>query len=41
VLFGKWSSAEVKNDGEGLLIMKERDVIRVIDGASATQKKVA
>jgi chaperonin GroES len=41
VLFGKWSSAEVKNDGEDLLIMKERDVMRVIDGASATKKKAA
>jgi chaperonin GroES len=41
VLFGKWSGAEVKIDGEDLLIMKESDVMGVIEGASATKKKAA
>src|SRR5580658_7084174 len=34
VLFGKWSGTEVKIDGEELLIMKESDVMGVIEGAS-------
>jgi len=41
VLFGKWSGTEVKLDGEDLLIMKESDVMGVIEGASATKKKAA
>ena len=41
VLFGKWSGTEVKIDGEELLIMKETDVMGVIEGASATKKKAA
>ena len=41
VLFGKWSGTEVKIDGEELLIMKESDVMGVIEGASATKKKAA
>ena len=32
VLFGKWSGTEVKIDGQDLLIMKESDVLGVIDG---------
>lgn len=32
VLFGKWSGTEVKMDGEDLLIMKESDVMGVIEG---------
>ena len=35
VLFGKWSGTEVKLDGEELLIMKESDIMGVIEGASA------
>jgi len=31
VLFGKWSGTEVKIDGEDLLIMKESDLLGVID----------
>jgi len=31
VLFGKWSGTEVKIDGEDLLIMKENDILGVID----------
>ena len=33
VLFGKWSGTEVKLDGEELLIMKESDIMGVIEGA--------
>jgi len=32
VLFGKWSGTEVKLDGEDLLIMKESDIMGVIEG---------
>ncbi|SOE01246.1 co-chaperone GroES [Caenispirillum bisanense] len=38
VLFGKWSGTEVKVDGEDLLIMKESDILGVIEGAAATAK---
>ena len=41
VLFGKWSGTEVKIDGEDLLIMKESDIMGVIEGASAAKKKAA
>ncbi len=41
VLFGKWSGTEVKIDGEELLIMKETDVMGVIEGATASKKKAA
>src|SRR3984885_14990168 len=41
VLFGKWSGTEVKIDGEDLLIMKESDVMGVIEGTGATKKKAA
>jgi chaperonin GroES len=33
VLFGKWSGTEIKLDGEDLLIMKESDLLGVIEGA--------
>src|SRR5579871_2225449 len=35
VLFGKWSGTDVKIDGQDLLIMKETDVMGVIEGAAA------
>src|SRR6266576_1838752 len=35
VLFGKWSGTEVKLDGEDLMIMKEADIMGVIDHAAA------
>ena len=38
VLFGKWSGTEVKLDGEDLLIMKETDLLGVIEGAPALAK---
>jgi len=40
VLFGKWSGTEVRIDGQDLLIMKESDIMGVLD-AVATQKKAA
>jgi chaperonin GroES len=38
VLFGKWSGTEVKLDGEELIIMKESDIMGVIEPAAAAQK---
>jgi chaperonin GroES len=38
ILFGKWSGTEVKIDGEELLIMKESDIMGVIEGAAASKK---
>ena len=38
VLFGKWSGTEVKIDGEELIIMKESDVMGVLEGAKASRK---
>jgi chaperonin GroES len=37
VLFGKWSGTEVKLDGEDLIIMKEADIMGIID-ATAVRK---
>ncbi len=34
VLFGKWSGTEVKVDGEDLIIMKESDILGVVEGAA-------
>jgi chaperonin GroES len=34
ILFGKWSGTEVKIDGEDLLIMKEDDILGVVEGAA-------
>jgi chaperonin GroES len=41
VLFGKWSGTEVKIDGEELLIMKESDMMGVLEGTAASKKKAA
>ena len=41
VLFGKWSGTEVKIDGQDLLIMKESDIMGVIEGGRAAKKKAA
>ena len=38
VLFGKWSGTEVKIDGEDLLIMKESDIMGVIDAGKSAKK---
>jgi chaperonin GroES len=40
VLFGKWSGTEVKLDGVEYLIMKESDIMGIVEG-SATSKKAA
>ncbi|MDE2466782.1 MAG: co-chaperone GroES [Alphaproteobacteria bacterium] len=41
VLFGKWSGTEVKIDGQELLIMKESDIMGIIEGRKAPAKKAA
>jgi chaperonin GroES len=38
ILFGKWSGTEVKLDGEELLIMKESDIMGIIDASHAKKK---
>ncbi len=38
VIFGKWSGTEVKIDGQDLLIMKESDILGIVEGA---KKKAA
>jgi chaperonin GroES len=41
VLFGKWSGTEVKIDGVELLIMKESDIMGVLDAPAVAKKKAA
>jgi chaperonin GroES len=41
ILFGKWSGTEVKIDGTEYLIMKESDVMGIVEGKSAAIKKAA
>ena len=41
ILFGKWSGTEVKIDAEELLIMKESDVMGVIEGQAKATRKAA
>jgi chaperonin GroES len=41
VLFGKWSGTEVKIDGEDLMIMKESDILGIVEGARRTTRKAA
>ncbi len=38
ILFGKWSGTEVRIDGEDLLIMKESDILGVVEGKPAAAK---
>ena len=38
ILFGKWSGTEVKIDGEELLIMKEADVMGIVEGSEPAAK---
>ena len=38
VLFGKWSGTEVKIDGEELLIMKESDILGIVEGRKTLKK---
>jgi chaperonin GroES len=39
ILFGKWSGTEVKVGGEDLLIMKESDILGIIENKGAKKKK--
>ena len=41
ILFGKWSGTEVRIDGEDLLIMKESDIMGVIEQSGAKARKAA
>jgi chaperonin GroES len=41
ILFGKWSGTEVKIDGEELLIMKESDIMGIIEQGAAARKSRA
>src|SRR3974390_3103806 len=41
ILFGKWSGTEVKLDGEELLIMKESDIMGIVEGQPAAKRKAA
>ena len=38
ILFGKWSGTEVKIDGEDLIIMKESDVLGIVDSSAQAAK---
>ncbi|MBT9292193.1 co-chaperone GroES [Prosthecodimorpha staleyi] len=38
VLFGKWSGTEVKIDGQDLLIMKESDIMGIVEATAAAKK---
>ena len=38
ILFGKWSGTEVKIDGEELLIMKESDIMGIVESRKASKK---
>ena len=41
ILFGKWSGTEVKLDGEELLIMKESDIMGILEGQPTAKRKAA
>jgi chaperonin GroES len=41
ILFGKWSGTEVKLEGEDLIIMKESDILGVVEGKKSAGKKAA
>jgi chaperonin GroES len=41
ILFGKWSGTEVRIDGEDLLIMKEADIMGIVEKTEAATKKAA
>jgi chaperonin GroES len=38
ILFGKWSGTEVKLGGEELLIMKESDIMGIVEGSAAAKQ---
>jgi chaperonin GroES len=41
ILFGKWSGTEIKLDGVEYLIMKESDIMGILEGSAAAAKKAA
>ena len=41
ILFGKWSGTEIKLDGVEYLIMKESDIMGIVEGSAAAGKKAA
>ena len=41
ILFGKWSGTEIKIDGDELLIMKESDIMGILEGSAGAAKKAA
>jgi chaperonin GroES len=41
ILFGKWSGTEVKIDGEELLIMKESDIMGIVESTPAGKRQAA
>jgi chaperonin GroES len=41
ILFGKWSGTEVKLDGEELLIMKESDIMGIVEGKPSSARRAA
>jgi chaperonin GroES len=41
ILFGKWSGTEIKIDGEDLLIMKEADILGIVEKTEAARKEAA
>jgi chaperonin GroES len=41
ILFGKWSGTEVKLDGEELLVMKESDIMGIVEGQPVAKRKAA
>ena len=41
VLFSKWAGTEVNIDGEDLLVMKESDIMGILEKASGSKKKAA
>jgi chaperonin GroES len=41
VLFGKWSGTEIRLDGEDLMIMKESDLLGVIEAKAGSKRKAA
>ena len=41
ILFGKWSGTEVRIDGQDLLIMKETDILGIVDKSEVAAKKAA
>ena len=41
ILFGKWSGTEVVIDGEELLVMKESDIMGIVEGTASAKRKAA